>query len=501
MSLTADLIYGFTGSLLAKRYDNVVNTPKFHKELWELCCSDHPLVAVAAPRGHGKSTAVSHAYVLASALFRDRQFIVLVSDTETQAVNFLNDIKQDLKDNEDLVQLFNIKGFKKETETDIVVEFNDGYSFRILVRGAEQRVRGLKWNQMRPDLIVCDDLENEEAVANKDRREKFRRWFNGALLPCRAKHGIVRVVGTVMHLDSLLNRLLPEDSNPMTRIEPLKTYSLRKKEAWKSVRYRAHSEDFESILWPEMYSREFFESRKEDLTYQGIPEVYAQEYLNYPIDESTAYFKRDDFIEIKQTDLRDIHEGNKNYNYYIGCDLAVSTKDRSDFSVFVVAAVDDRGIMNVVDVRRGRWDSLQIIEEFFTLQRRYRPEWFSMERGTINSSLGPILRAEMITRGTYLNFILSTANKDKQTRARAIQARIRAGGIKFDKTTGWYSELEDEMVRFPKARHDDQVDAIAWLGIAVDNITSSVSFEEEEEMDYQEAVAELEAGRSPITGY
>ena len=109
MALTSQLIHGFAGSVLSKRYDNAVKTPAFHLELWDLCCSDHPLVAVAAPRRHGKSTAVSHAYVLASVLFRDRRFVLLVSDTETQAVNFLNDIKQDLKDNDDLIELFGIK--------------------------------------------------------------------------------------------------------------------------------------------------------------------------------------------------------------------------------------------------------------------------------------------------------------------------------------------------------------------------------------------------------
>ena len=438
---------------------------------------------------------------MSAVLFRDRRFVLLISDTETQAVNFLNDIKQDLKDNEDLIELFGIKGFKKDTETDIIVEMTDGHTFRILVRGAEQKVRGLKWEQMRPDLIICDDLENEEAVANKDRREKFRRWFNGALLPCRARHGIVRIVGTVMHLDSLLNRLLPEDSAKTSVVLPLKTYSTLRRPEWRSIRYRAHDEDFKHLLWPEMYDREFFESKKEDMTNQGIPEVYAQEYLNYPIDESTSYFKRQDFVDIFEKDLQDIKEKRKPINYVVGCDLAVSTKDRSDYSVFVIGAVDDRGIINIVDVRRGRWDSLQTIDEFFAIQKAYQPDWFSMERGTIEKSIGPVIRVEMVVRRNYLNFILHTANKDKQTRARGIQARLRSGGIRFDKGSYWYPDLEDEMVRFPKTRHDDQVDALAWLGMALDNVHSAFTQQEEEEMEYAEFIKQQEEGRSSVTGY
>ena len=127
--------------MLAKKYDGTTPTPQCHLEWWELCASKDPLVAIAAPRGHGKSTAITHAYTLSAMLFRHKRFGVIVSDTETQAVNFLNDIKAELRDNEDLIELFGVKGFKKDTETDIIVELNDGYTFRLMVRGAEQRVQ------------------------------------------------------------------------------------------------------------------------------------------------------------------------------------------------------------------------------------------------------------------------------------------------------------------------------------------------------------------------
>lgn len=51
MKLTKDLVYGFAGSVLASKYDDPVPTPWFHLEWWELCCSDNPYVAIAAPRG------------------------------------------------------------------------------------------------------------------------------------------------------------------------------------------------------------------------------------------------------------------------------------------------------------------------------------------------------------------------------------------------------------------------------------------------------------------
>ncbi len=47
----AQLVDGFTKGLLAAKYDNPKPVPPFHKEMWELCCSDASKVAIAAPRG------------------------------------------------------------------------------------------------------------------------------------------------------------------------------------------------------------------------------------------------------------------------------------------------------------------------------------------------------------------------------------------------------------------------------------------------------------------
>ncbi len=439
---------------------------------------------------------ITHAYILAATLFRERRFVLLVSDTETQAVNFLNDLKAELKENDDLINLFGVNSFLKDTETDIIVKMEDGYTFRIFVRGSEQKVRGLKWNQLRPDLIVCDDLENEELVYNKDRREKFKKWFDGALLPSRSSNGIVRVVGTVLHMDSFLNNLMPAESSKYTVKEELKDYSTNKLAAWRSVRYRAHNEDFSQILWPGRYDKKWFVKTKSYYDDQGNQDLYSQEYLNYPLDENKAYFKRSDFREMHELDYL------SNKLFYIGMDLAVSTESRRDYSVFAIVGVDPEGLLHLVEVRRGRWDSVEIIEELFRIEEEYKPEHIFCEKGTIEKSLKPIINREMISKGIYMNFHTFPAITDKMTRGRALQKIVKSGGMKFDKKAEWYGDLEDELSRFPRGRHDDQVDALAWFGHGYNYIRESLTLEEQEEEDWQDEFYNDKAvGRSQITGY
>jgi predicted phage terminase large subunit-like protein len=294
----------------------------------------------------------------------------------------------------------------------------------------------------------------------------------------------------------------PDYDGDHTKVEPLKIYSTRKRVEWRSVRYRAHSEDYNQILWADRYTADFFRDKKEDYTKQGIPEVYAQEFLNYPIDESTAYFKRPDFIEIPKFTLDAIRHKEKKLTYYAAVDFAISTRERSDYTVIAIGGIDSDGIMNIVDIRRGRWDSLEIVEEMFAVQKKYEPNYFVTEKGAIEKALGPILRREQLARQEYMSLFPMTPTKDKQTRARSFQARFKAGGVKFDKSAPWYPDLEEEMVRFPKARHDDQVDALSWLGLIVDQVQDADTPEEEDEYEYEMARRQSQSdGRSQITGY
>lgn len=503
--LNAEVIEGLVGSCLLKRFDGSAKIPECHRQWWRLVTGPDKFVAIAAPRNHAKSTAISLSYVLASVLFRNKKFVLLVSDTETQANLFLGSIKQELQDNPDIIDLFGIKKndkgnvvFKKDSESDIIVELEDGHTFRIIAKGAEQKLRGLIWNGSRPDLIVCDDLENDEVVMNKDRREKFRRWFMGALLPCRSVNGEVRIVGTILHMDSMLERLMPKESDKQTVFDGLKTYST-KRQMWKSIKYKAHNHDFSQVLWPERHPAEALKAIRAEYVEQGLPDVYSQEYLNIPLDEAKTYFKRQDFLEMKEDDYK-----KKKLNY-VACDLAISEKERADYTVIAVGGVDEDGILHIIDIIRDRMDGLEIVNTMLAVQRLRDPEVFGIEDTQITKSIGPFLNMSMIEQNTFLNILpLLPHKQDKVTRARSLQARMRAGAVRFDKKADWYQTLEDEMMKFPRDRHDDQVDAMAYLGLILDRMNNAPTKEEIEEEAYKEDLEDSGLnyeGRSEYTGY
>lgn len=505
MKINAQVVQGFVGSILAPKFEDSCASPEFHTEMWELCTSSNKYVAISAPRGHAKSTAVTLGYGLATLLFRERKFMILVSDTESQSSLFLGNIKQQLTENEQLIDLFGIKRdpegkvkFLKDSETDIIVEFNDGATFRIIAKGSEQKLRGLLWNNSRPDLIICDDMENDEMVMNKDRRQKFKRWFTAALLPCLSDKGIIRVVGTILHMDSMLENLMPRPFGKKTITLPLKQYSTEITK-WKAIKYRAHTDDFKQLLWPQKKSAEFFRLEKKDAFEKGLQDVYSQEYLNIPIDESTTYFRRADFFPMVEKDFQ------KPVRFYITADLAISDKETADYSVFIVGAVDEDKRLYIRNVIRERMDGREIVDTIMALNKMYKPEAIGIEEMQVSKAIGPFLREEMIKHNNFISlYPLKHGGKDKLTRSRSIQARMRASGCRFDKSGDWYQTFEDECMRFPRDKHDDQVDAFAYLGLMLDVIVEAPTREEMEEDEYEREMQESglgEEGRNSYTGY
>ncbi|CAB4169951.1 Archaeophage PsiM2, terminase large subunit [uncultured Caudovirales phage] len=501
--LNAEVMEGFVNSVLRKNFDKPAPTPQFHKEIWDFVTSNSKQVAIAAPRYHAKSTAVTHAYTLASVLFREARYVLIVSDTVTQAVQFLGDIKKELLDNDDLRSLFSVSSFPKDTEDDLIVEMEDGHTFRIQAKGSEQKLRGLKWANLRPDLVIGDDMENDEIVMNKDRRMKFKRWFYGALIPCVSSTGKIRIVGTILHLDSLLENLMPASLLGSHRgvksliQEDLKEYSLNKL-PWRSIKYRAHTDDFKTLLWPEMKSAEEFRLQKDDYVRQGLADVYSQEMLNIPMDITDTFFKKADFVAMKPEDKK------KKLIYYAACDLAVSQSQRADYSAFVIGGMDEDGKLYGVHVVKERMDALEIVDTILMLQKIYKPVLFGLEQGTIQKAIGPYLNEEMLKRGEFISTVLLKPSGDKLTRARSIQARMRSGACKFDKDAEWYQNFEDELLRFPRDKHDDQVDAWAYLGLMLDRMWEAPTEKEIEEEEYGAYVRENNGdgvGRSATCGY
>lgn len=486
-NLTAEKIEAFAGVYLSPRYDSPQPTPEFHRECWTRYCGPALAAATAAPRNHAKSTGLTHDYGLANVVFREASYVIVVGASEEMAIEHLGDMANELRDNDELIRDFKIKGFVTDQKTDIIVECTDGYQFRIIARGAEQKIRGRKWNGKRPGLIIGDDLEDDEQVENKDRRKKFRRWFFRACKQSLRDGGKIRVHGTILHEDSLLNHLM-------------------KNKAWSSKKYKAHKSfsDFTDILWEEKFSEERLRLIRQEFINEGDSAGYSQEYLNEPGDNEDVYLKKEKFLPMQDED----HERFKLFT--VGWDFALSKADAANRTSATVGGQDTGGILHIVDERVGRWDIVEIVNLMFEVEKKWHPDMHVVEGGVIWKGVEAILNKEMPRKNTFLNILVLNPVKDKKGRGRSFQKRHNSGNMRYDKNAEWYAEYEDEQLKFTgdsDALLDDQFDSTATLCMGLEKAPDT----DEEDEWTQEEVEELAqsnalrsqgtSGRNKSTGY
>lgn len=490
MILDAVLVENFAGVYLSEGYADPQPTPAFHRECWELYCSNTRLVAVAAPRGHAKSTALTHDFGLASVCFRFSRHVLIVSSTEELAMTQLGDMAKELRENDELRAEFGITKLETDSKGEIVVLCDDGHRFRVIARGVEQRVRGMKWHGKRPDLILMDDVEEDEQVASVDRRKKLSRWVNRALIPAASLGARIRWHGTILHQHSMLSRLMTSKS-------------------WASRLYRAHASfnDFSEQLWEArrdpirgMSNEEILKEIRQQFIDDQDAVGYSQEYLNDPRDDETNYIKKDWFSAMREAD----HAGPGIFG--VGVDFAISKADKANRTSITTGKMDRGNMLHVVDQDVGRKDSSEIIDALFDTNDKWHPDCFWVESGQIWLSLWPTIKKEMLKRGKWLNFIPRTPIKDKASRGKSFQKRMKGGGMRWDAEKDWYTPMQEEILNFSEsaeAQLDDQFDSVALLSLGFEEMPDVEDDDvmDEEERDMIAHDPRNYAGRNPTTGY
>ena len=258
------------------------------------------------------------------------------------------------------------------------------------------------------------------------------------------------------------------------------------------------------MLWPERWTEAHLRARRQEFIEDGDSAGYSQEFLNNPLDHSDAFLKQADFKLMSNED----YETDK--IICVAADFAVSRADKANRTAFVIGGKDVSNILHFIDVRKGRWDPTEWIEEMFDIQRQWNPEVFWVEDGVIWKSVKSMIYREMQVRDLRINFEAILPVKDKGTRGRSYQRRMRAGQCRFNKRAEWYADFEQENLRFTgtaQATLDDQFDAAALLSRGFDDLTHV-----EPEDFYTEDEWEMEKGfwnrprvgadgRSMVTGY
>jgi hypothetical protein len=105
---------------------------------------------------------------------------LLISKSEGNAIRLLAPYRANLECNQRLINDYG-KQMRpgKWTEEEFITR--SGSSFRAV--GAEQNPRGARLDEMRPNVIIFDDVDDDEVCRNPDRLENRWQWIERAVIP------------------------------------------------------------------------------------------------------------------------------------------------------------------------------------------------------------------------------------------------------------------------------------------------------------------------------
>jgi hypothetical protein len=180
----------------------------FHHEWFELTQElPEKLIAIMAAREMGKSTIVSVSYALWSVIGQQqKKLVVIISQTKAQARTHFDNICRQLEGNQQLINDFGPFQIGRDDHGSNFIEL-PRQKARIMIAASTQKIRGLSYGPIRPDLIICDDLEDSTSIMHKAEREKLWQWFVSDVLPLGNINTNIIVLGNLLHRDSFMMKL------------------------------------------------------------------------------------------------------------------------------------------------------------------------------------------------------------------------------------------------------------------------------------------------------
>lgn len=436
------------------------------------------------PRGTLKSSIITIAFAMQWNLNYGEDRILIDSEVFEKSKGFLAEIKGHYQDTQALRDVyFTVYGkYPDEKKTQYNPNGTEVWSTEKIVLTSRTRQRkeptidcsgiGVSKNGMHYDLIIMDDLHSEQNTKNAEQIETVKDHYKLMYSLLEPGHPAV-VVGTRWNYNDLYQMIIDEE-----------------KDDFNFITRSAESMDGDLFYEKRLNRKQLKTFRKRQGAY-----LYSCQYLNNPVDDESATFKKSMFKHISMEALKDTK-----INWYGLVDPSWKG-EYSDYAVIMIAGMDARGEIYCRYIYRQKLTYAEIVVKMFEINAMYSPRQWLLETVATQKSIQYFLEQEQKRQTTFLRVKeIKGQRAQKEERIMALAPYYELGRAHHLRDCPQIEILESELMNFPRSKYDDVSDC--WAGILeIATPPSGVVLSKEKSDKRKEYLKMLNKPKSPMVGY
>lgn len=321
--------------------------------------------------------------------------------------------------------------------------------------------------------IVDDPFKNREEADSATIRDSRDGWYKSTFGTREEGCSMIVFILTRWHDDDLAGRILHEAEEAKKNGEP--------HDEWEIIQYKAIATEDEyhrnegQALWNEKFPLEKLLKKKASMGSYEFSALYQQT----PIDEANRKFKSEFYR------YRAFEEIEKMETYNVmtidprGAD---DVKKGSDYIGITVNFIDNQGNWNILCTRM-KLSSTQLLDLMFNHWQKYNLHKICIEDNQFTQGLKISWEERSRVTGVFpVIELVKTGGKQKELRIEALVPRYERGTVYHLTINGinQCAKLEDELMLFPKAAHDDASDSLAYqtqVAVRPQNTTAKPTYQ------------------------